>query len=87
MTVSIFSPRLLLAAAALSTLGLVAVDTRPAEAVVVCRAGAGCVAGRPMVRAAVVAPGVVGRGVVGRGAVGGPRRFNRGGPVNRVGFR
>jgi hypothetical protein len=94
MTVSMLSPRILFAALALSTLGLVATDSTPAEAVVVCR-GNGCVAGRPVAVApvAVAGPVGVGRVGVGVGAVGvgapgvGRGGVNRGGPVNRVGVR
>jgi hypothetical protein len=92
MTYRVLSPRLVLAALTLSMLGLVAVDTRPAEAVVACGSG-GCAAanvgGAPVARAAAGPVGVgrvgagVGRPGVGVGGVG----RNMGGPVNRVGRR
>jgi len=93
MTYRILSPRLILAALTLSMLGLVAVDTRPAEAVVACGSrgcAAGNVRGAPVARAAVSGPVGVGRVGVGVGrpgvGVGGVGR-NMGGPVNRVGRR
>jgi hypothetical protein len=88
---SVTSPRAVLAALGLSLLGLAAVDSRPAEAVVVCGAG-GCVARRPAAALAYAAPvarvgvaGPVGVGRVGVGRVGAGR--NLGGPVNRIGRR
>ncbi|MBB5046708.1 hypothetical protein HNR60_001456 [Rhodopseudomonas rhenobacensis] len=93
MTYRILSPRVAVAALALSLLGLVAVDSRPAEAVVC--GPRGCVAGAPLARAAVAGPVGVGRVGVGRPGygvgrpgvgVGGVGR-NMGGPVNRVGRR
>ncbi|WP_049824655.1 hypothetical protein [Rhodopseudomonas palustris] len=94
MTDRVLSPRLVLAALTLSMLGLVAVDTKPAEAVVAC-GPRGCVAGSvgygaPVARAAVAGPVGVGRVGAGVGrpgvGVGGVGR-NMGGPVNRVGRR
>ncbi|MGP9813429.1 hypothetical protein ACTZWT_18125 [Rhodopseudomonas sp. NSM] len=90
MTYRVLSPRLVLAALTLSMLGLVAVDTRPAEAVVC--GPRGCVAA-PVARAAVAGPVGVGRVGVGRVGVGRPGvgvggvGRNMGGPVNRVGRR
>ncbi|WP_041802194.1 hypothetical protein [Rhodopseudomonas palustris] len=96
MTYRILSPRVALAALALSMLGLVAVDSRPAEAAVC--GPRGCIGGvgyAPVARAAVAGPVGVGRVGVGRPGygvgrpgygVGGVGR-NMGGPVNRVGRR
>jgi hypothetical protein len=96
MPIQILSPRVLLAALALSTLGLAAVQTTSADAAVVCGprgcigapVGVGYVA--PVARAGYVAPvarvGVAGPVGVGRVGVGGPGYGrNLGGPVNRVG--
>ena len=85
---SIRFPRSVVAAVAVSTLGLLAIGTQPAAAVVVCKTVGvpkGCVAAAPVAAAAVVATPAVGvvaprARVVGVGRVG-----NRGGPVNRVG--
>jgi hypothetical protein len=83
---SIRFPRSVLAAVAVSTLGLLAIGTQPAAAVVVCKTAGvpqGCVAAAPVAGAAVVATPavrVVRPRVYGVGRVG-----NRGGPVNRVG--
>ena len=84
---SIRFPRSAFVAMAVSALGLLAIGTQPAAAVVVCKTVGvpkGCVAAAPVAAAAVVAtPGVGAPGVgVGVGRVG-----NRGGPVNRVGRR
>ncbi|WP_322514350.1 hypothetical protein SR870_15060 [Rhodopseudomonas palustris] len=95
MTNRVLSPRAVLAALTLSMLGLVAVDARPAEAVVAC-GPRGCAAanvGAPVARAAVAGPVGVGRVGVGRAGVGRPGvgvggvGRNMGGPVNRVGRR
>jgi hypothetical protein len=69
---SIRFPRSVLAAVAVSTLGLLAVGTQPAAAVVVCKTAGvpqGCVAAAPVAGAAVVAAPVVARGVVVRPTV------------------
>jgi hypothetical protein len=65
-------PRSLFAAMAISTLGLVAIGSQPAAAVVVCKTAGvpqGCVVAAPAATAAVVAAPVVGRGVVVRPTV------------------
>ena len=84
---SIRFPRSLFAAMAVASLGLAAIGSQPAAAVVVCKTVGvpqGCVAAAPVAAAAVVArPGV---GAVGVGVRPG-RVGNRGGPVNRVGRR
>jgi len=92
MSYRILSPRLVLAALTLSMLGLVAVDSNPAQAVVAC-GSSGCAAGNvgaPVARAAAAGPVGVGRVGAGVGrpgvGVGGVGR-NMGGPVNRVGRR
>jgi hypothetical protein len=94
MPIQILSPRVLLAALALSTLGLATVNTTSAEAAVAC-GPRGCIARpvgvgyvAPVARVGYAAPvarvGVAGPVGVGRvGGVGVGR--NLGGPVNRVG--
>jgi hypothetical protein len=99
MTRTFSTARAILSAVTLSMLGLVAVDSKPAEAVVACGPN-GCVAGAPVARAAVAGPVGVGRvgvgvgrpgvgvGGVGRPGVGvGGVGRNQGGPVNRAGRR
>jgi hypothetical protein len=81
----ISTSRAVLAALSLSVLGLVAIDSKPAEAVVVCGPG-GCVARRPVMVAPVARLGV-GRVGVGRPGYGYRGGRNMGGPVNRVGRR
>lgn len=76
--------RAALAALSLSVLGLVAIDSKPADAAVICGPN-GCVA-RPLARVAgPVGVGRVGYGRAGYGRAGYGR--NMGGPVNRVGRR
>ena len=86
--------RAALAALSLSMLGMVAIDTKPADAAVVC-GPRGCIARpgvnanaayvAPLARARIGGPVGVGRVGVGVGRVGVGR--NMGGPVNRVGRR
>ncbi|HEY0328527.1 MAG TPA: hypothetical protein VGC77_05445 [Rhodopseudomonas sp.] len=89
MTYRICFPRAALTALTLSLLGLVAVDSRPAEAAVC--GPRGCVGyAAPVARAAVAGPVGVGRVGVGygrRGVGGYGYGRNMGGPVNRVGRR
>jgi hypothetical protein len=69
---SIRFPRSAFAAIAVSTLGLLAIGTQPAAAVVVCKTVGvpkGCVAAAPVAAAVVVAPAPVARGVVVRPTV------------------